>query len=186
MDILLTSTKFIRTVTNISDNVTDKYLLPALRESQEINLQEILGTELLNKVKELIATGKIEDDTNKDYKELVDNCSYFLAYATIANLCIITSFKIDNIGVNVTGDDNVNNLPMNDVFRLQDYYIHKRDFYALRLQRFIIRNHKKYPEVDKCQLDSIHSNLYATATSNLFLGGRRGIGYNNRCKRLRK
>ena len=47
-EILLSSEAFVKTVTSISDNLSGKYILPSLREAQEIGLKRIreyYGTE---------------------------------------------------------------------------------------------------------------------------------------------
>ena len=54
-EILLSSENFIKSVTNISDNVNGKYILPALREAQEIDLKGIIGSSLLETLKILVA-----------------------------------------------------------------------------------------------------------------------------------
>ena len=46
-NVLLTSPDFVRLNSNISDNVNSKVLTTAIREVQEDELQEILGTLLL-------------------------------------------------------------------------------------------------------------------------------------------
>ena len=59
-----------------------KYILPSLREAQEIGLRGILGDCLLDALKERKASGLLVDQ----YLELVQRCQYFLAYATIVEV----------------------------------------------------------------------------------------------------
>lgn len=89
-EILFSSENFIKSVSNISDNLSGKYILPALREAQEIDLREILGDRLLRKIKDLVADNYINTEPFIDYKTLVDKCKYYLAYTVIARLCLIT------------------------------------------------------------------------------------------------
>ena len=49
-DILLTSEEFVKSYSNISNNVNGKYLRVAIREAQEIELRGILGSFLLDYV----------------------------------------------------------------------------------------------------------------------------------------
>ena len=42
-EILLTSETFVKSVTNVSDNLAGKYILPSIREAQEQGLKSILG-----------------------------------------------------------------------------------------------------------------------------------------------
>ena len=78
-EILLTSEAFVKSVTNVSDNLAGKYILPSIREAQEQGLKSILGDCLLSKVKHLFNTDSLEGI----YKELVDHCQYYLAYACL-------------------------------------------------------------------------------------------------------
>lgn len=181
--VLLTSMNFIRETTNISDNVQDKFLLSAVREAQEMNLQEILGSKLYNTLQDKVDDDSIFEEENKAYKELLDYCQYFLAYQTIAKLTVITNFKVNNIGLNQTSDDNVSVLNLKDTMQLQGFYQDKADFYIKRLQGYLMENVKTIPEVKECNYYQMHANLNS-ATNNcpIWLGGSRGKGVNNSCK----
>ena len=172
--ILLTSSTFVRTQTNVSDNLSDKYLMPAIREAQDIYFREIVGTSLLNKLCELVESGDIDEDANAVYKDLVDTAQYYLAYQTASLLVVNTTYKINNIGLNTTTDENVQIPSTSDVFKLKDYYQFKADHYCLLLQHFLINNEKHLKELDNCTCANIKAHLYSSASSNLNLGGRRG------------
>ena len=172
METLLTSTNTIRTITNISDNVSDKYLLSALREAQEQSLVEITGQPLLKALKTMVESGTVDD--NAPYRQLLDHIKYYLCYKAVSNLCVIVSFKIDNIGVNQTSDENVRSLEMKDVFKMSDYYLQRSDFYRKRIQDYLLNNRGDFPELDSISDNQINPNLSTTASTGLFLGGRRG------------
>ena len=70
-EILLSSEQFVKSVTSISDNVAGKYLLPSLREAQDVGLRGIIGDTLLAKLKQLVADGQLSGI----YRELVDRTS---------------------------------------------------------------------------------------------------------------
>ena len=93
-EILLSSEAFVKSVTSVSDNLSGKYILPSLREAQEINLKSILGNSLLAKLKALVRDNAIDKPENFHYKELIDRCQYFLAYVTIVEVTNKTSFKV--------------------------------------------------------------------------------------------
>lgn len=57
-EVLLTSEEFVKSISNISDNLAGKYMLPAIREAQEINLREILGDALTDKLKKIVELGQ--------------------------------------------------------------------------------------------------------------------------------
>ena len=66
-DILLITEQSIKNITNISDNMAGKLLLTAIRESQEINLREILGDALLDELKRQVS----ENDVRETYNHLI-------------------------------------------------------------------------------------------------------------------
>jgi len=51
-DTLLTSPDFVKSVTNISDNLNGKVMQAAIREAQEIDLKQIIGSCMLSKLKQ--------------------------------------------------------------------------------------------------------------------------------------
>ena len=94
--VLLCSEEFVKNISSIADNLSGKYLLSALREAQEIHIKGVLGSALLNKCKELIAENALDEQGNENYAELVERCSYFLAYSAIAECTMTVSFKVAN------------------------------------------------------------------------------------------
>lgn len=171
---LLTSEQFVKEVSNISDNLAGKYLLPAIREAQEINLRGFLGDALLDKLKELVGAGTIKAADNAAYLRLVDECQYFLAYQTIAGLPYKIGYKIANIGVVKTSDTNVQPCTADELAAVKGYYQGKADYYAKRLQGYLLKNCRQYPELTENDCYAIRKNLYSAATCGLWLGGARG------------
>lgn len=174
-DVLLCDEDTIKSYTNINDNVAGEYILPALYMAQHQDLEECLGSALVRKLQELVATGRIDDTEYEDYKTLLDdNVSDFLAYATIVRLIPVVSFKIGNMGAVRTEDDKVVSMSYSEVFNLKDYYQHQADYLLHRLQRFVLANYSKYPELGKYKsIDDLQSNLYSASNIGIWLGGAR-------------
>ena len=81
--ILLTNEDFVRSITLIDNNVQSKFLLSAIREAQEVGLQEIIGTSMMNKLKSLVDDGSINEEYNIYYKSLLDEAQLYIAYTTL-------------------------------------------------------------------------------------------------------
>lgn len=175
-NVLITSPDFIRLNSNISDNLNSKVLATAIREVQENELQEITGEVMLDKLKDLIAAGVIDEDENIWYKRLLDKAQMFIVYKVIAELTVMTSLKIDNAGVVQSRDEYLDNVSMDDTFTLKHYYDAKADHYCYMLQNFILENLSHLPEITDCQCFKIRATLYSAANPSVFLGGRRGRG----------
>ena len=173
-EILLSSETFIKSVTNISDNVSNKYLLSSLREAQEVGLKGIIGIPMLEKLKELVENKTIDSAENQMYKYLVNKCQYYLAYMTIVEMIFKVSYKIGNAGLVKATDDNMQLASFDEMVAQKEYYQGKADFHCMELQNYILDNRSSFPEIDECSCRKIHSNLYSAASCGIFLGGARG------------
>lgn len=169
-EILLTSEAFVKSVTNVSDNLAGKYILPSIREAQEQGLKSILGDCLLSKVKHLFNT----DSLDGIYKELVDHCQYYLAYAAIVEVTNKVSFKIGNFGVAKSTDENLQVASYDEIVKMQYYYQTKVDAYCLELQQWLLQNKGEIPELTECHCRRLSSNLQSAASCGVYLGGGRG------------
>lgn len=183
--VFLVSPEFVKSFSNISDNLSDKYLLTAIDEVQNIHYQKILGSCLLKKLYSLVEDNSIELEENAIYKDLLDISKYFIVYKTIEQIIPIVAVKISNIGANQTNDVNANSLSFNDSMKVAENYHNKADFYALRLQEFLRENQSKIAELDcSCSCNKLAANITSTESSGIWLGGNRGKG-NNITYRLR-
>lgn len=176
-EVLLISPDFIRSTTNISNNLQDKYLHSAIRETTDIDLDEVIGSKLLNKIKDLVRTGEIKTEENKKYKDLLDSAKYFLAYSAISRIVVISSAKIDNAGLSQSSDDHIESLDIKEIFQLEKHYTNKADVYKKKLQKFILKNINDYPELCADWYDTL-PNLSSSASTAIWLGGARGKSYN--------
>jgi hypothetical protein len=172
--VLLTSEAFIKDITNISDNIEGKYLLSAIREAQEIRLRQIVGSALLDKLKDIVSNRATNAAENRQYKALIEQCQYYLAYQTIAELPMKISYKLTNLGTVRTVDDKVQSASSEEISKVQFYYQSKADFYAHELQSYLLRHAKEYPELNANNCHEIRKNLHSAATCGLWLGGIRG------------
>ena len=181
-EILLSSESFVKSVTSISDNLSGKYILPALREAQENGLKNILGDCLFSKLKSLIKDGSINNSVNAEYKKLIDKSQYYLAYMTVVEVVNKVTFKIGNFGVTKNTDENMQIATQDEVAKMQYYYQSKADAYCQDLQNWLMDNRSSFPELNECDCRRIASNLYSAATCGIFLGGVRGKS-KRRCRK---
>ena len=172
-EIILTSEKFVKSVTSVSDNIAGKYILPSLRAAQEQGLKGILGDALLAKLKSLVANKEIDLESNVAYKILLDRCQYYLAYAAIVEVTNKVSYKIGNFGVAKSSDENLQVASQDEIGKMQYYYQSKADAHCLDLQNFLLQNRSDYPELTENCCHNIESNLHSAASCGIFLGGAR-------------
>ena len=60
------------------------------------------------------------------------------------------------------------------VYIFQKHLQDKADFFAKRLQGYILNNIKNLPEIDDNKCNEINATLHSAASTSLFLGGARG------------
>lgn len=171
-EILLTSEKFVKSVSSISDNVAGKYILPAIREAQEVGFRRIVGDALLDKLKALYAADEL--DKNPPYLHLVEKSQYYLAYAAIVDIVTRVTYKVGNFGVAKSDDENLRAAGVNELSNQREYYQSKADACCMDLQNFILAHKSDYPELTENTCYQIKANLQAFATCGIFLGGVRG------------
>lgn len=173
--ILLISEDFIKTHSNLNENVWGEYLTPAIREAQDIGLQQIIGSCLYNSILSKVADGSITATTESSYKTLLDGyIQPYLMYQVITDLVPIIGVKLANIGVVISNDDRIVNLDEAERNRIGAYYQYRADFYCRRLQQFLITNKELFTELDECTCKNIKATLDSAASTGLFLGGLRG------------
>lgn len=175
-NILLISEDLIKSITNLSDNTSGDYLLPAIQLAQDIDLEETIGTTLLSYLQDLVVNNQIQAQENSYYKHLLDKyIQPFLAYATISHITVPVAFKLTNAGILRTEDEKMYNVGANEVDKVKHYYQHIADTYKYRLQRYLIANYGRFPQLlEYKSIADLRVNLYSSARTNLWLGGARG------------
>lgn len=169
-EILLTSEDYVKSFTNISDNLSGKYLLSAIREAQDVDLRGILGSCLLDELKARVAAGNIEGD----YKNLLDRCQPFLAYTACVYTIDRTSYKITNFGLARSNDENLTVASMDEIQAEKGYYQAKADAQCFDLTGWLLENQRLFPELDACGCARKRANLTSSYSGGIVLGGPRG------------
>ena len=146
-DIFLLSEKTLKSSSYINDNVDGMYLLPTIQFAQDAGLQPILGTNLFNKIKELVRTEQIE---GTDYQTLLDDyITNYLINKVMAELPYPLLVKFRNSGMDMNNNDGAVKSTLNECQYLTHYYDNRSAFYANRLTEYLIANSSKFPEYHK-------------------------------------
>lgn len=139
----------------LGDNFDEQLLGQAIREAQEVHLQGIIGTALLERFKTLIGNaldGKednITDPGNEVYKVLLDEyITPYLAYKTQAVVVLPTTLKSRNMGLIKNADDNAYQQATEDIYRAQRRYNTTADRYATQVSMYLCRHRSELPELD--------------------------------------
>lgn len=168
--VLLISEDYVKTESALNDNVWGKFLLPSIREAQDINLSQIIGQNLLDELYYRVLNNQIDGN----YKTLLEEyIQPYLLYQVQSNIVPTLNVKLANIGTVLTQDEHIVNLSKTDVDNLKQNIQYKADFYCRRLQEYLLQNKDTFG-LDDCMCGNIQANLVSAASTNLWLGGFRG------------
>lgn len=178
-DVLLISEDYIKSVSNISDNTSGDYILPAIKLAQDIELEETLGTALVHKLQQLVFSNQVESEGNEYYADLLNNyVQPFLCYTVISNLTLQISFKLNNFGVSRTDDEKQYSVSFAEVGQVKNYYKHYANYYKYRMQLYVVENYSQFPELVTYKgIDDLRQNLYSAAGCPIWLGGARSKSF---------
>lgn len=175
-DTLLISEDTIKTDTTLDINIQGKNLVPAIVRAQDIQLQSCIGTKLYRKLQELIYNDEIANDEYVDYKYILDvYIQPLLEELVISQLCIEMAADIANAGV-VQSLDGGHYMQTTSRERnaIKDQHIQFADHYKNMLEKYLLKYHSKFNELDENNCEDLYHHLNSAADCSIWLGGSRG------------
>lgn len=134
-NVLLISEDYLKTESFLDDNVSGKYLLTAIKLAQDVELQSIIGTVLLESIQKKVLENQIDGSENKAYKKLLDEyIQPFLLYQVLSEIVIPISYKMSNFGVMQSSDEKDYAVDNKQINLVRTYYRDKANVYKERLQ----------------------------------------------------
>lgn len=172
--VLLISVDDVKDILPINDNIDSGYIRPAIDMAQDFYLEETLGTSLTEKLKSLVVSSE-GDPIAEPYRELLDKIAKMLAHYACAYIIENVAAKVANAGVMRTEDEKMYSLSQGEIDLMAKREVKRGDAYRGRVQKYLIANYSKYPELGECKsVADIKHQLCSAATSGLWLGGPRG------------
>ena len=152
----MTTTLFIseaqfRAYTDVNDSLDTALIKNAVRESQDIGLQAIIGTLLYEKLIDLINTGDIDSPSFSSYRTLlVDYIQDYLLYSTYWYSLDAIYLRPRNNGLlKPNGGENSDPVER-DLYNMKRQTVqNKMEYYANRLTAYIIENQTTFPELNQ-------------------------------------
>lgn len=142
------SVDYLKSHTVINNNVADELLLNSIWEAQSIHIQQLIGTDLYNKLANLVQTNTVNDPANADYKVLLDEyvCPT-TAYWAVVECIPSMAMKIVNKGVERQNSEWSTPSAINEIEYLRDDWRNKAEFFSQRLTNYLLQNRRLYPEL---------------------------------------
>lgn len=145
----LISEAVLRNYTDINQSVDSALIKNAIRESQDISLQAVIGTLLYDKLLDLVDSGDINTPTYSNYKGLLDNyIQDFLIYAAYWYALDAIYLRSRNNGlIRPTGGENSEGVER-ELYNLKRQTVsNKLEYYNQRLTNYIIEEEGLFPEL---------------------------------------
>ncbi len=149
-EILLINRADIMRLTGLNGNIDEDKILPHVNTAQDIHLQPIVGTKLIDKCKDLIEAGTLNDAGNEYYKDLVYiYITPTLVYLVMWDFIPFMQYEIANGGIFQHNAENSTTPSDESINMLIQKFKDKADFYVNRLTSYICDNSSNFPEINE-------------------------------------
>lgn len=168
---LFITCQYVKQFSTVGDNTDDAYITPAIMDAQLIDLQGVIGTNLYDKIAELIDNETIGSTGKEPYKQLLDNyIAPYLLHKCQSYLLINLMAKERNAGVVTYYDNNQTQMQLSEVKFIKSEFDNKASFYGRRMMDWLHANASKFPEFCVCRdCSDMHHDARNTFASNLNL-----------------
>lgn len=141
--VLLTTAKRIKQNTPVQENVDDDILVPYIYKAQEIHIQQVLGTNLYDRILKDVKTSSISNE----YKNLLDKyiIPCLIEWSFYESLPFI-SMRISNKSVGRGTGDFFSESDLDDLKYLRNASRDMAEFYSERLIGHLKENSNLYKE----------------------------------------
>ena len=172
---MLISPNTIKNYNVVNLNVDDSVLGNCIRTAQNIYLRDVIGTDLLTHLQELVynkiigSGSSIDDNENVMYKVLLDEyVKPTLSYRTAVECCTVLSLKLRNMGLVKNSDTNVNATTQDDIIAMKQYYDAFFNDSLNRMMEYLCENKGAFVELPEGFCTCSSKPLYGR--TNLWLG----------------
>ena len=145
--VLFVSESKLKDSTAINLSVDNEILLPYLRQSQKLYVETKLGTDLNNKLKDLIIAGTVNLPVNAAYKTLLDDYIGDMLPNWALYHCIpFLRFKVENGNIYSKTSETGNALSTEESQHLREEIRNTAEYYTERMIDYICNNNSLFPE----------------------------------------
>ena len=165
------STTDLREDLPVHGNIDDMFLKPAIWQSQEINIQSFLGSQLYTEI-----SGQIDAGTLTALNiTLLGLINPSLGYYAMAETIRPSSYQLTNRGLGTKDGQNFTSAGLEEIANLETHYKNRAEWFAWRLINYLIANATSYPLYDASSTDcydilprknSFTSSIYFTDTDD--------------------
>ena len=145
--VLFISEQKLKDSTAINLNVDVDLLLPFVKEAQKLYVETILGTELTQKLKDLITAGTIGNVGNAAYKTLLDDyIGDMLPGYSLYHALPYLRFKVENGNIYSKTSETGTALSTEEAQHFREEVLNTASYYRERAIDYIRNNISSFPE----------------------------------------
>ena len=145
--VLFISEQKLKESTAINLNVDTELLLPYVRQAQKLYVEPKLGTQLNQKLKDLITAGTIGDVANAAYKTLLeDYIGDMLPNWAFYHAVPFLRFKIENGNIYSKTSETGTALSTEEAQHLREEIRNTSEYYTERMISYLTNNTSLFPE----------------------------------------
>tara|TARA_R110002073_G_scaffold1833_1_gene13146 strand:+ start:109 stop:624 length:516 start_codon:yes stop_codon:yes gene_type:complete len=164
---LFITTKDIKRYSVLSGNVDPDKFIYMVEIAQDTEVQNYLGTKLLEKIQALIIAGTINDPANAAYKTLLETyVKPMTIYWALVCYMPFAAYTVANGGVYKHTSESSVTVDKDEVDYLVEKYRDIAQFYTNNFIDFMVYNQNTYPEYNANTQDDTYPD-----TSNADFGG---------------
>ena len=164
---LFITTKDIKRYSVLSGNVDPDKFIYMVEIAQDTEVQNYLGTKLLEKIQALIIAGTINDPANASYKTLLETyVKPMTIYWALVCYMPFAAYTVANGGVYKHTSESSVTVEKDEVDYLVEKYRDIAQFYTNNFIDFMVYNQNTYPEYNANTQDDTYPD-----TSNADFGG---------------
>lgn len=164
---LFVTTKDIKRYSVLSGNVDPDKFIYMVEIAQDTEVQNYLGTKLLEKIQALIIAGTINDPANAAYKTLLETyVKPMTIYWALVCYMPFAAYTVANGGVYKHTSESSITVDKDEVDYLVEKYRDIAQFYTNNFIDFMVYNQNTYPEYNANTQDDTYPD-----TSNADFGG---------------
>ena len=164
--VLFISESKLKSSTAVNLSVDVNLLLPYVRQAQKLYVETKLGTDLTQKLKDLITLGTIGNVGNEAYKTLVDDyIGDMLPNWAFYHAVPFLRFKIENGNIYSKTSETGNALSTEEAQHLREEVRNTAEYYTERMIDYVKNNTSSFPEY------STNSGADVSPDSNAYYNG---------------
>ena len=145
--ILFISEERLKDSTTVGLNVSSELILPYIKQAQKLYVETKLGTDLNQKLKDLIVAGTVNDAGNEAYATLLnDYIGEMLPSFALYMALPFLRFKIENGNIYSKTSENGTALSTEEAQHLRNEVLNTGEYYMERMIDYIRNNTSSFPE----------------------------------------